>query len=198
LRLRLRQYHGWEFLKFNGTVAVQAETVTLGVHCIALLDLSQSTSGCGNRCAKATPPLCAAGTSRDIVYASRGVIYFDDICHLTASVSIVPAEYPYTGHRNYDKSSFDPGTIYTSATPSATNQCHPPVSLHTHTHTHTPVLTRSIRLTPRRHHAAGCQGTHLAAICPRREPRLQRSLRQCPLQGLCTEAISLGVGTTLQ
>jgi hypothetical protein len=56
---------------------------------LRLAELSQSKSGCGNRCAKAKPPLCSAGTSRDIVNASRGVNYCDDIWHQTASVSTV-------------------------------------------------------------------------------------------------------------
>jgi hypothetical protein len=46
---------------------------------LRLSELSQSKCGCGNRYAKAKPALCAAVTSRDIVYASRGVIDCTDI-----------------------------------------------------------------------------------------------------------------------
>jgi hypothetical protein len=48
--------------------------ITFGRNSLRLMELSQSKSGCGNRCAKAKPPLCAAGTSRDIVHVSLGVI----------------------------------------------------------------------------------------------------------------------------
>jgi hypothetical protein len=61
--------------------------ITFGTGFLRLAELSQSTSGCGNRCAKAKPLFRPAGASRDIVYTSRGVIYCDDIWHLTASVA---------------------------------------------------------------------------------------------------------------
>jgi hypothetical protein len=61
--------------------------IAFGRSSLRSTELSQSTSGCGNRCAKAKPPLCATGISRDMVYASHCVIYCGDIWLLTASVA---------------------------------------------------------------------------------------------------------------